>query len=287
MQHSGRPSSLPAPAVSRFGDAAFTSAFFALGFAYLLLVILMLLADVAYTSIADVRAALATPEIRFAAVLSLASSTITAIFSVAVATPIGYLMSRGLSERAAEPRSPVKRWLHSTLDALLDVPIVLPPLVLGVSLLILFKFAPFSWISNHVVYEIPAVILAQFVVACAFAIRTMRATFEQIPDRQERVAMSLGASRATAFWTVLIPQARPGLLTAATISWARALGEFGPILIFASSTRFRTEVLPTTVYLEMQAGNLQAALAVSLGMISLALLVLLTARLLGQGRVQL
>jgi molybdate transport system permease protein len=112
---------------------------------------------------------------------------------------------------------------------------------------VLFQFAPFRWISNWVVYEIPAVILAQFTVACAFAVRAMRITFDQIPVRQEQVAMTLGASRGQAFRQVLLPQARRGMLAAATLCWARSLGEFGPVLVFASSTRMRTEVLPTTV----------------------------------------
>ena len=68
---------------------------------------------------------------------------------------------------------------QNLLDAILDIPIVLPPLVVGLSLLILFQFAP-VWLREAVVYEIPAVILAQFMVACAFAVRTMRATFDQI-----------------------------------------------------------------------------------------------------------
>lgn len=273
----------PAPARrSRLGDRCFVSAFVLIGLGYLGLIVLLIAADLLSTSSAGFVAAIASPEIRYAAVLSLATATVSAVLSVWVAVPIGYLMSRRLGQSPTTIPSKRRRRLYALVDAVLDVPIVLPPLVVGVSLLLLFRFAPFAWISDAVVYEVPAVILAQFVVACAFAIRTMRATFEQIPERQERVAMTLGASRATAFWTVLLPQAKTGLLTAATISWARSLGEFGPVLIFASSTRMRTEVLPTSVYLEIQAGNLQGALAVSLLMIALSVGVLVTTRLLGQ-----
>jgi molybdate transport system permease protein len=131
------------------------------------------------------------------------------------------------------------------------------------------------------VFEIPGVILAQFMVACAFAVRTMRATFDQIPKRQEHVALTLGCSRGQAFWQVVVPQAHRGMIAAATLAWARSLGEFGPILMFASATRMRTEVLSSTVYLEMQAGNLQAALGVSLIMIAFALIVLVITRRVG------
>ncbi len=213
--------------------------------------------------------ALMSPEIRYAIVLSLISCTVSTILSLWVAIPIGYVMSR------------FKFRGKAVIDTILDIPIVLPPLVVGISLLVLFNFPPFSWTSQYVVYEIPAVILAQFMVAAAFAVRTMRVTFDRIPQRFENVALTLGCNRAKAFWMVIMPQARYGVLAAATLAWARALGEFGPILVFAGSTRMRTEVLPTSVFLELQAGSLKGMLAISLIMIFTAAVVLITSRLCG------
>ena len=63
----------------------------------------------------------------------------------------------------------------------------------------------------------------------------MRATFDQINPRQEHVALTLGCSRAQAFFLVVVPESKRGILTAATLAWARSLGEFGPILIFSGS----------------------------------------------------
>ena len=169
------------------------------------------------------------------------------------------------------------------VDAILDIPIVLPPLVIGLSLLILFQ-TPIGKAIDRVVpftYSVGGVILAQFAVACAFAVRTMLATFDQINPRLEQVALTLGCNRAAAFWRVALPEARRGLLTAATLAWARALGEFGPILVFAGATRLRTEVLPTTVFLELSVGNIEAAVAVSLLMILAATAVLTLARTFG------
>ena len=164
---------------------------------------------------------------------------------------------------------------------MLDIPIVLPPLVVGLSLLILFQFWPFRLTSHWVVYQIPAVILAQFMVAAAFAIRTMRATFDQIDTRPEQVALTLGCNQAQAFMLVVFPQSRRGMLTAGTLAWARALGEFGPLLIFAGATRNKTEVLSTTVFLELSIGDLEAAVAVSLIMVFAAVVVLIVARIWG------
>lgn len=209
---------------------------------------------------------LVSPDIRYSIALSLISCTVSSFLSLLVAVPIGYFMSR------------FEFRFKSLIDTVLDIPIVLPPLVIGISLLVLFNFPPFDWFSDWVVFEIPAVILAQFTVACAFAVRTMRVTFDQIPQRFEHVAMTSGCNRSQAFWKVILPQAKRGLLAAGTLAWARSLGEFGPILVFAGSTRQHTEVLPTSVYLEMQAGSIPGMLAVSIIMIVAAVTVLLIAR---------
>jgi molybdate transport system permease protein len=153
--------------------------------------------------------------------------------------------------------------------------------VVGLSLLILFQFPPFSLFARSVVYQIPAVVLAQFAVACAFAVRTMKATFDHIDPRCEQVALTLGCTKTEAFGWVVLPEAMRGITTALTLAWARSLGEFGPLLIFAGATRLKTEVLSTSVFLEMNVGNLSAAVAVSLIMVAAAMIVLVLARLFG------
>ena len=90
--------------------------------------------------------------------------------------------------------------------------------------------------------------------------------------------MTLGCSRGQAVWLVTLPAAKRGMFSAASVAWARSLGEFGPILVFAGATRLKTEVLPTTVWLELSVGNLEAAIAVSLMMVGLAVVVLIALR---------
>jgi molybdate transport system permease protein len=259
-----------------------------IGTAYVLLILSMLIADGAYMVSQTLQAAsrapdpwlalvrdnpvvvaLADPKIQYSIWLSMISCSLSAILSVFVAVPLGYLMSRH------------RFFGRRLLDAILDIPIVLPPLVVGLSLLIMFQFPPFSWFARSIVYQVPAVILAQFSVACAFAVRTMKATFDHIDPRCEQVALSLGCSRAQAFGWVVLPEAGRGMMTALTLAWARSLGEFGPLLIFAGATRMKTEVLSTTVFLEMNVGNLEAAVAVSLIMVVAAVIVLVIARLYG------
>jgi len=264
----------------RRSDLPFYLVMGGLASSFVLLVALLIAADLLFTSPREFFAALAKPEIRAAVRLTLLTCTLATILSVWVGTPLGYLLAR--------ERFP-GRWL---VDVLVDIPIVLPPLVMGLSLLILFHLPIGGWrletwlrdtVGVPVTYHWPAVVLAQFSVACAFAVRTMRTTFEQIDPRTEDVARTLGCTRGQAFLEVTLPQAWRGVVTAATIAWARSLGEFGPILVFAGATRMRTEVLSTSVFLELSVGQLDAAVAVSLVMVALAVAVLLLLRSLGMG----
>lgn len=278
----------PSPVLISISNSTFYWCLGIIGGAYVVLIIAMLAADAAYmgrgtlaaASAADnpwtgiftdnpLTTALADRRIQHSIWLSLVSCTLSAVLSVLVAVPMGYLMARH--------RFPGQR----LIDAILDVPIVLPPLVVGLSLLILFQFPPFSWGFRAIVYQKPAVVLAQFSVACAFAVRTMKATFDHINPRCEQVAITLGCSRAQAFGWVVLPEAGRGMMTAFTLAWARSLGEFGPLLVFAGLTPMKTVVLSSSVFLEVSVGNLEGAVAISLIMVLAALIVLIITRMWG------
>lgn len=253
------------------------------------MIVALLVADLWYavTNVSgeELRDLVHDERIAYSVKLTLFSCTVTAVLSLIVAVPSGYILSRY--------RFPGK----TLVDAVLDIPIVLPPLVVGLSLLILFNKMPpwgpsfedmieegmrklFPGMRNPgVTYNVPAVILAQFSVACAFAVRTMRNTFDQISPRTEQVALTLGCSRARAFFSVVIPEAWRGVSTAGTLAWTRSMGEFGPILVFAGSTRGRTEVMSSTVFLEFSVGALERAVVVSLAMVTIAVVVLIAVRM--------
>ena len=275
-----RTSEVKAHRTRRRSDVLFFLVMSGISSCFILLIVLLLAADLMFTSLEDFRAAVMKPEIQAAFKLTIISCTVAALLSIWVATPLGYLLARY--------RFPGRL----LIDTIVDIPIVLPPLVLGLSLLILFHLPIGGWeleawlrddVGFPVTYRWPAVILAQFSVSCAFAVRTMRVTFDQINPRAEDVARTLGCSRGQAFLQVALPQAWRGMIAATTIAWARALGEFGPILVFAGATRMRTEVLSTTVFLELSIGQLNAAVAVSLLMVVMAAIVLVVLRVLGTG----
>ena len=288
------------------GDPLFWISMSGFGVVYVGLIVAMVAADLRFASWQDIQEALGDERIRFSIGLSLITCTMSAILSVWVAIPSGYVLARASGEaiqRRLSGRPVLMRMAvaaRHVFDTLLDVPIVLPPLVVGVSLLVLFQTPAGRWLDHCVAdmlsfagfpgirgitYEIPAVILGQFTVAAAFAVRTMRGTFEHIDPRPEQVALTLGARNTGAFIHVVLPQAWRGTVAAFTLAWARSLGEFGPILIFAGTARMKTEVLSSTVYLNFSIGNLRGAVAASLIMLTLAGVVLLLTRLLALGGV--
>lgn len=252
---------------------------------YLFFLVAMLAATASYSSPDKLVEALGKREIQHSIVLSLITCTVTALLSLLLAVPVGYLLARA--------RFPGKHWL----EAALDIPIVLPPMVMGLCLLILFQTPLGQFFENLVpafqvfgvafgpvkfTYTVFGVVLAQFTIGAAFAVRTMRHTFDHLSSRPEDVAMTLGCTRAQAVWLVTLPAARRGMFAAASVAWARSLGEFGPILVFAGATRMKTEVLPTTVWLELSVGNLEAAVAVSLLMVACAMVVLAAVKWVGE-----
>jgi len=262
-------------------DFPFYAVLFGISGMYLLLIIGMLSADLWYaiTTVdgARLQSLLTDKNILSSIKLTLFTCTVSALLSVLVAIPAGYLLSRYHFRGKA------------LLDAVLDIPIVLPPLVVGLSLLILFNKMP-PWgksfeelLGHNFTYNVPAVILAQFTVACAFAVRTMRNTFDQISPRAEQVALTLGCNRGRAFYSVVVPEAWRGISTAGTLAWTRAMGEFGPILVFAGAIRGKTEVLPSTVFLEISIGNLEGAVLISLLMVTIAVIVLVAVRIWDKG----
>jgi molybdate transport system permease protein len=258
--------------VSGVRSQLFTVAIFAFLVVFLLGVVGLLVADATYINADAVRDVLRSQDIRAATWLSLWSSTLTTLIALTFAIPMGYALSRH--------RFPG----HILADTIVDLPIVFPPLVMGLSLLVFFQTPVGEWLEAHglgFVYERRGIVLAQFFVAASFGIRSIKSTFDDIDRRQEDVALTLGCTRGQAFWRVALPNARGGIVAGAILTWAKAFGIFGALIIFVGAVRMRTEVLPTTIYLEASIGHIEVALAAALLMILIAMGALILIRLIG------
>ena len=239
---------------------------------YLIIIVALLIGDILYVDLPTFFNTLRSKEIQFAIKLSCLSSFITALLSLCIGIPAGYALSR-------------YRFPGVTLvDTIVDMPIVLPPLIMGISLLIFFRTPVGRAIESsglHFVYTPQGVILAQFVVACSFATRAIKAAFDSVDKRYEDVAMTLGCSRRQAFFRVSLPLAKNGVIAGGVFAWARAIGEFGPIMVFSGTTRFKTEVMPTSIYLELSVGRIEAALSIAVLMIIIAMVTLMLFKKIG------
>jgi len=239
------------------------------------LVAMVVLALGLYSSPQALCRSLASAEVRFALGLSFGASMTAVLLAMLVAVPAAYSLARY--------EFPAK----GLIDTLIDLPIVLPPLVAGVGLLILLGPMlgnSLARLGLRFVFTPLGVVMAQFFVATPFAIRSLRATFEGIDPRYEFVAQTLGLSQAEAFRQVTLRMARRGLMASAVMSWSRAIGEFGATVMLAGATRFRTETLPSAIFLSMSTAEMDTALATAIIMVLLSLITLAAFKRMATGR---
>ncbi|MBV9411596.1 MAG: molybdate ABC transporter permease subunit [Acidimicrobiia bacterium] len=203
-------------------------------------------------------------------------SIITSLGALAVSAAFGIPLAWVLARRRFPGRALVR--------ALVTLPMVLPPVVGGIALLYAFGRHGFA---GHILYELTGwrlvfttggAILAETFVAMPFLIITAEAAFRSMDQRAEEAAATLGASAAYRFRRVTLPAVAPALAAGAALTWARALGEFGATITFAGNFPGRTQTTPLLVFLDIESGHEATALALSLVMLMISLLVLVGLR---------
>ncbi|MDQ3699799.1 MAG: ABC transporter permease, partial [Chloroflexota bacterium] len=197
--------------------------------------------------------ALRNPIVLAALQLSLLTAGASLALALLLGTPLAYALAR------------VPFPGRGVVEALVEVPIVLPPAVAGIALLMAFGRrgilgAPMAEAGISLAFTTWAVILAQCFVAIPFYIRSAKAGFQGVDQDLEQTAYTLGESPLGTFWRVTVPLAFPSLLAGAVLCWARALGEFGATIMFAGSFRGRTQTMPLAIYGALES-DLGAALA--------------------------
>lgn len=216
-------------------------------------------------------ARLQDPLILEALRLSLFTSLASTVLVVALGLPVAHLLA------TVEFRG--KRML----EALIDLPMVLPPTVAGVALLTAFGRTGLAGRALGAAgitlpFTTLGVVVAQAFVAAPFFVGAARAGFAEVDPKYLDAAATLRAGPGYAFLRVLAPLAAPSLLAGAAMSWARALGEFGATITFAGNMPGVTQTMPLAVYLALQS-DLDAAIALSVLLLLVSLTVLLGVRL--------
>ena len=204
--------------------------------------------------------------------LSLVTSLGALGLSVVLGIPLAWVLARH--------RFPGR----ALVRALVTLPMVLPPVVGGIALLYAFGRRGFAgrilydltgW---RLVFNTTGAIVAAAFVAMPFLIITAEAAFRTMDRRAEEAAATLGAGPAYRFRRVTLPAVAPALAAGAALTWARALGEFGATITFAGNLPGKTQTTPLLVYLDIESGHDTTALALSLVLLVVSLLVLVGLR---------
>ncbi len=212
--------------------------------------------------------------------LSLQTSAISVAVMVAFGTPFALFLARSESR------------MVRVVDVLVELPIVLPPVVVGLAMLMAFGRqgilgGPLAAAGIDLPFTTTAVVFAQVFVAAPFYIRSAKLGFQAVPDDFEDISRTLGVSPWRTFWRLTLPLAAPSLLGGLSLAWARAISEFGATIMFAGNLPGRTQTMPLAILTALES-DLGSALALSAMLLAGSALVLvalgLAARRNWQGR---
>jgi molybdate transport system permease protein len=244
------------------------------------------------TDAAAVRALFGRPWFWRSVWLSVFTASVTTVIAVLLGVPTAYAMSRfRFRGRVAA-------------GVLLDAVLVLPASTIGLTLMVAFQYPPVLALQDaigfRVVHSLAGVVLAQLVLALAFAIQAFRAAFDDQSPRYEHVARTLGSSRLRTFFTVTLPLAKRGILAGIVLAWTRALAEFGAVLLVAGTFRMRApgqfsalahwlglanaDVLSVGMWMEIEGGRTEQGVAIAFTLLFVSALSIYLLHWLGQGR---
>ncbi|MGW5639748.1 ABC transporter permease [Streptomyces sp. NPDC003832] len=235
-----------------------------IGLAFLVVPLVALLIRAPWSSMPEL---LTSTEVWQALQLSLVCATAATGVSLVLGVPLAWLLAR------------VEFPGRGLLRALVTLPLVLPPVVGGVALLMALGRNGVvgqwldAWFGITLPFTTAGVVVAEAFVAMPFLVISVEGTLRAADPRYEEAAMTLGASRFTAFRRVTLPLIAPGVAAGAVLAWARALGEFGATITFAGNFPGRTQTMPLAVYLALQSDP-EAAIALSLVLLAVSVAVL-------------
>lgn len=211
------------------------------------------------------------PFVTQALSLSLRTTLLSLSLILLLGTPLAYGMARRQFR------------FKKLLDAIIDLPTVLPPSVAGIALLLTFgRRGPLgAWLESlgvQIPFTLAAVVIVQVFIAAPFYVRAAALGFAAIDPELIQAAQIDGANRWQVFRHISLPLAGYALLSGSAMSWARALGEFGATIIFAGNFPGRTQTMPTAIYLGFER-DLDAAITLSILLIIFSFATLLLTRL--------
>jgi len=202
--------------------------------------------------------------------LTIELAAITTFILLIVGTPIAWWLARS------------KAWWKEAVAAVVALPLVLPPTVLGFYLLVLLGpdgpggLLARLWGGATLAFTFQGLVIGSVLYSMPFVVQPIRNSFAAIGDRPLEVAATLRASPRRAFWTVAIPLARPGFLAGAVLGFAHTVGEFGIVLMIGGSVPGKTKVLSVAIFDYVETSQWREANLLAGGMAVFAFAVILT-----------
>ncbi|MDM8559057.1 molybdate ABC transporter permease subunit [Candidatus Parabeggiatoa sp. HSG14] len=202
--------------------------------------------------------------------ITLRLATVTTFVLLLLGTPLAWWLAH------------TKCWCKSIIEAIVSLPLVLPPTVLGFYLLIVL--GPEGFIGNlwqsltggYLTFTFSGLVIGSVIFSLPFTIHPLQNAFVAMGQRPLEVAATLGATPLDRFFTVAIPLARPGFLTATILTFAHTVGEFGVVLMIGGNIPDRTQVLSVAVYEYVEMQEFQAAHILSAGILLFSFIILVT-----------
>jgi len=230
---------------------------------YLSVIVLIPLAAVVWNAIgaSDFWAVITNRTTVAALELTLGASLLVAAINAVVGTLIAWVLVRD--------RFIGKRFVNS----IIDLPFALPTIVAGLTLLALY--GPRGGIGINIAYTRAAVVAALLFVTLPFVVRSVQPVLEEVDKEMEEAGASLGASKITIYKRIILPSLLPAILSGVGLSFARAVGEFGSVVLISGNIPFKTEVAPVRVFGLIESGDPKGASAVALVLMVMSLGVLL------------
>lgn len=208
--------------------------------------------------------------------LTILLASVTTVVLLIVGTPVAWWLARSRS-----------RW-KEIVAAIVALPLVLPPTVLGFYLLIaLGPDGPGGWIARllgerSLAFTFEGLVIGSVVYSMPFVVQPLRDAFEAFGERPLEVAATLRASPWDAFWTVAVPLARPGFISAAVLGFAHTVGEFGVVLMIGGSIPGETKVISVAIYDYVETLQWQHAHVLTAGMLIFSFVVVLSTMVLNR-----
>jgi len=203
-----------------------------------------------------------SPEAVAALKLTLGASFVVSLFNAVLGTITAWVLVRD------DFRG------KSLVNAIIDLPFALPTIVAGLTLLALY--GPTSPVGIDVAFTRTSIVLAMMFVTLPFVVRTVQPVLQELDPELEQAAHSLGASRATTFRRIVFPNILPGILSGVALAFAKAVGEFGALVIITGNIPFDTEVSSVFIFGRIESGDSAGAAAVAVVLLAISFLTLLS-----------